>query len=173
MPSTASHLASFAAFVAWRGTLLRLIPSHCMEGNGAWRVRGRARLKNWEGRWRPMFQHDNSNGYDPLTGAATGLVAALILARLMSSFRYGVHPSDPATFCAVLVVLAGVALLATYIPARRAIQGRSGRGAATRVKLRASTKEERCMGAAEDAARGCTACPKHVVGHELHTLRVN
>lgn len=55
-----------------------------------------------------------------LTGAAIGLVGALILARLISSLLYGVRPSDPPTFLAVFVVLVGVALLASYIPARRA-----------------------------------------------------
>ena len=55
-----------------------------------------------------------------LTGAAIGLVGALSLTRLMSSLLYGVQPSDPPTFLAVFVVLVGVALLSSYIPARRA-----------------------------------------------------
>ena len=55
-----------------------------------------------------------------LTGAAFGMVGALILARLMSSLLYGVKPSDPPTFLAVFAVLVGVALVASYIPARRA-----------------------------------------------------
>ena len=38
----------------------------------------------------------------------------------MSSLLYGVQPSDPPTFLAVFVVLVGVALLSSYIPARRA-----------------------------------------------------
>ncbi len=55
-----------------------------------------------------------------LAGAACGLVGALALTRYMSSLLYGVEPSDPLTFFAVFGVLFTVALLATYIPARRA-----------------------------------------------------
>jgi putative ABC transport system permease protein len=55
-----------------------------------------------------------------MTGAAIGLIGALSLTRLMSSLLYGVQPSDPPTFLAVSVVLVGVALLSSYIPARRA-----------------------------------------------------
>jgi ABC-type antimicrobial peptide transport system permease subunit len=55
-----------------------------------------------------------------LAGLGVGLVAALALARLMTSMLYGVTPSDPATFLTVSVLLAGVAFLASYIPARRA-----------------------------------------------------
>jgi putative ABC transport system permease protein len=55
-----------------------------------------------------------------LAGASIGLVGALILMRLMSSLLYGVRPSDPPTFLAALGVLVGVALFASYIPARRA-----------------------------------------------------
>ena len=55
-----------------------------------------------------------------LTGAAIGLVGALILTRLMSSLLYVVRPIDPPTFFAVLIVLFSVALVASYIPAWRA-----------------------------------------------------
>ncbi len=53
-------------------------------------------------------------------GLGIGLVGALVLTRSLSSFLYGVRPTDPITFAAVALALAGVALLATYIPARRA-----------------------------------------------------
>jgi ABC-type antimicrobial peptide transport system permease subunit len=53
-------------------------------------------------------------------GACVGLVGALALGRFMSSFLYGVQPSDPATFLAMAAVLGAVALAASYIPARRA-----------------------------------------------------
>ncbi|HKF52495.1 MAG TPA: ABC transporter permease [Candidatus Acidoferrales bacterium] len=55
-----------------------------------------------------------------LIGLAIGIVAALALTRLMVSLVYGVVPSDPFTFITVTLLLALVALLACYIPARRA-----------------------------------------------------
>jgi predicted permease len=57
-----------------------------------------------------------------LAGAALGLVGALIVSRLMSGLLYGVKPTDPVTFVAVAVVLSAVALVACYIPARRAMR---------------------------------------------------
>ena len=53
-------------------------------------------------------------------GVFVGLASAFALTRLMSSFLFGVTPTDPATFTAVAVLLSLVALLACYIPARRA-----------------------------------------------------
>jgi predicted permease len=55
-----------------------------------------------------------------LVGLAIGTAAALALSRLMSSLLYGVTPRDPLTFVGVALVLAAVALLASYLPARRA-----------------------------------------------------
>ena len=53
-------------------------------------------------------------------GMAAGLVAAIGLTRLMAGLLYGVRPADPATLAAVALLLGGIALMACYIPARRA-----------------------------------------------------
>ena len=55
-----------------------------------------------------------------LIGIVAGLVVAFALGRLLASFLYGTTTRDPTTFVAVLVLLGGVALLASYIPGRRA-----------------------------------------------------
>jgi len=55
-----------------------------------------------------------------LTGIALGLVAALSLTRMISSQLYRVTATDPLTFVAVCVGLVAVALVAGYVPARRA-----------------------------------------------------
>jgi putative ABC transport system permease protein len=55
-----------------------------------------------------------------LIGMGLGIAGALGLTRVLSSLLYGVKPDDPLTFACVLVILAGVALVATYIPAHRA-----------------------------------------------------
>jgi predicted permease len=55
-----------------------------------------------------------------LTGVVLGVAAALGLTRLMASLLYGVTPRDPIAMTSVAVLLIGVALAATYFPARRA-----------------------------------------------------
>jgi putative ABC transport system permease protein len=57
-----------------------------------------------------------------LIGVAIGLAAALGMTRLIAKLIYGVGASDPLTFVSVAVLLTGVALLACYIPARRAMR---------------------------------------------------
>lgn len=54
------------------------------------------------------------------TGIAIGLTGAFGLTRLMEALLFGVSTTDPATFVAVPLILGGVALLASWIPARRA-----------------------------------------------------
>jgi len=55
-----------------------------------------------------------------LIGIAAGVLGALAAARVMSGLLYEVTATDPATFVAISLLLAIVALLASYLPARRA-----------------------------------------------------
>ena len=53
-------------------------------------------------------------------GVVLGLGAAALMTRFLAALLFGVRPLDPATFAAVAVALLGAALLASYLPARRA-----------------------------------------------------
>jgi predicted permease len=55
-----------------------------------------------------------------LIGVLVGIAGALALTRFVASLLYGVKPTDPITFVAVSLILIAVALVASYIPARRA-----------------------------------------------------
>ncbi|HEY1272218.1 MAG TPA: ABC transporter permease [Terriglobales bacterium] len=57
-----------------------------------------------------------------LFGVAAGSLAALALTRTISGLLFGVRPADPVTFGAVALLLAAVAVIACYVPARRATQ---------------------------------------------------
>jgi putative ABC transport system permease protein len=55
-----------------------------------------------------------------LIGMALGLVASYAVTRVMKSLLFGVSATDPMTFVIVALILAAVALVANYVPARRA-----------------------------------------------------
>lgn len=55
-------------------------------------------------------------------GVVIGVAASLAITRLMASLLFGISTTDPLTFVAVAALLSGVALLASYIPARRAMR---------------------------------------------------
>ena len=55
-------------------------------------------------------------------GVALGVATSAALTRFLASMLFGVRPSDPATFVSVVFLLVGVAALACWIPARRAMR---------------------------------------------------
>jgi ABC-type lipoprotein release transport system permease subunit len=55
-----------------------------------------------------------------LTGVAIGIGGAMVLTRTLRSFLFGLSPTDPVTFAGVALLLILLALLACYLPARRA-----------------------------------------------------
>jgi len=55
-----------------------------------------------------------------ISGVVVGVLSSLALGRILSGFLYGVSPTDPMTILGVAVLLIFVALLASYLPARRA-----------------------------------------------------
>jgi len=57
-----------------------------------------------------------------LLGVAAGLALAFGLTRFIAAFLYGVKPTDPVTYSIVAVALVAVAMLASYVPARRALR---------------------------------------------------
>jgi putative ABC transport system permease protein len=55
-----------------------------------------------------------------IVGVAVGLFASYLLTRLLATLLFGVKPTDPATFACSALLLGATALLASYLPARRA-----------------------------------------------------
>ncbi len=70
-----------------------------------------------------VFRLIVGGGMKPVAaGVIVGVLGALALTRLLASLLYGIAANDPVTFAAVIVLLTTVALLASYLPARRATQ---------------------------------------------------
>jgi putative ABC transport system permease protein len=70
---------------------------------------------------RDVMQLIVSQGFKlVVVGLVIGLVGAFATMRIIGSLLFGISARDPITFAAVAIVLAGVALLACYVPARRA-----------------------------------------------------
>ena len=55
-----------------------------------------------------------------IVGVALGVVGALAVARLLSPFLFGVSATDPLTYAAILMLLATVSVISSWLPARRA-----------------------------------------------------
>jgi putative ABC transport system permease protein len=55
-----------------------------------------------------------------IAGVGAGLLGSLLLTRFLQTLLFDIKPTDPLTFGALTILLAGVALLASFIPARRA-----------------------------------------------------
>ena len=55
-------------------------------------------------------------------GVVIGIAASFVIMRLMSSLLFGISATDPLTFVIVAALLSAVGLLASYIPARRAMR---------------------------------------------------
>jgi putative ABC transport system permease protein len=56
-----------------------------------------------------------------VVGIAVGLACAAAMTQLLTSMLFGVKATDPLTYVAVVIMLMGVAMLASYVPARRAM----------------------------------------------------
>jgi len=57
-----------------------------------------------------------------LAGVAIGVIGSFAATRALGDLLFGVGPTDPLTFGGVATLLTGVAILASYIPARRALK---------------------------------------------------
>jgi putative ABC transport system permease protein len=55
-----------------------------------------------------------------MLGLSVGVIAALLMTRVLRTLLFGVSPTDPAVFAGIIVLLSTTAALATYVPARRA-----------------------------------------------------
>ena len=88
-------------------------------------------IRKWLRRWFSGRQRDAELAEEirehleekiVLSGLAVGLAGSFAAVRLIRSSLYGITATDPVTFAAVPILLLAVALLASYLPARRAMQ---------------------------------------------------
>jgi predicted permease len=87
----------------------------------SWRTREIGlRLALGAQRWQIVLAVVRQSLFLAATGCVVGLLGAIALSRVLHSFLFEVSPIDPATFCAVLLLMLIVALTAAWIPARRA-----------------------------------------------------
>ena len=93
-----------------------------------------------------------------LVGIAAGLVGALIAARALSRFLFGVGAGDPMTFALVSITLLLVATIASYLPARRAPRRESGHGASRRVDASRILSAVRTTSTISGTSRTRTMC---------------
>ena len=114
----ATLLVTFAA-------LALLLTALGIAGVVSYEVRRRRReigirLALGEGAGRVVRSVTNQGLRPVIAGLLVGLVGALYLARWLSAFLWGVSPTDPVTLASVTALLAGVALVASWLPARAA-----------------------------------------------------
>jgi ABC-type antimicrobial peptide transport system permease subunit len=87
----------------------------------SWRTREIGlRLALGAQRWQIVLAVVRQSLFLAATGCVVGLMGAIALSRVLRSFLFEVSAIDPATFCAVLLLMLIVALTAAWIPARRA-----------------------------------------------------
>jgi putative ABC transport system permease protein len=57
-----------------------------------------------------------------VAGVLIGVVAAAVATRALASLLYAVTPADPTTFIAISILVGGIAVLASFVPVRRALR---------------------------------------------------
>jgi ABC-type antimicrobial peptide transport system permease subunit len=87
----------------------------------SWRTREIGiRLALGAQRWQIINSIVGQSLFMAIAGSIIGLAASAMLGRLLTSFLYEVQPVDPVTFCAVPMLMVALALVAAWLPARRA-----------------------------------------------------